>query len=103
MTDLVMSRLYFLVLSRKRTLNHLARLAKRLTSLAKWLSVHLQTKWFRVRIHLQSLELQVLRLLQAEFPDIQTTTEFGFTVKSVCGTDKYSEHDSIIRSVWLNG
>ena len=35
----------------KQTLNHLAKL----TSLAKWLSVHLRTKWLWVRIRLGSL------------------------------------------------
>ena len=38
-------------LVRKRTLNHLAKLA----SLAKLLSVRLQTTWFWVRVQLQSL------------------------------------------------
>ena len=41
-------------LVRKRPLNHLATLA----SLAKWLSVRLRTKWFWVRVQLQSLEYQ---------------------------------------------
>ena len=39
-------------------LNHLA-------SLAKWLSVRLRTKWFWVRVQLQSLHLQISRLLRA--------------------------------------
>ena len=34
-------------------------------SLAKWLSVCLRTKWFWVRIQLQSLKRQILRLLRA--------------------------------------
>ena len=38
-------------LVRKRTLNHLAKC--HLVSLAKWLSVRLQTKWFWVRVQLQ--------------------------------------------------
>ena len=42
----------------KRTLNHLAKLAK-------WLSVCLRTKWFWVRVQLQSLHLQISRLLRA--------------------------------------
>ena len=42
----------------KRTLNHLAKLAK-------WLSVRLRTKWFWVRVQLQSLYLQISRLLRA--------------------------------------
>ena len=45
----------------KRTLNYLAKLA----SLAKWLSVRLRTKWFWVRVQLQSLHLQISCLLQA--------------------------------------
>ena len=39
-------------------LNHFA-------SLAKWLSVHLWTEWLWVRVQLQSLKLQILRLLRA--------------------------------------
>ena len=42
----------------KRTLNNLAKLA----SLAKWLSVRLRTKWFWVRVQLQSLKLLLLIL-----------------------------------------
>ena len=42
----------------KVQLNHLV-------SLAKWLSVHLQTKWLWVQVPLQSLKLQILRLFQA--------------------------------------
>ena len=48
-----------------------------------------------------------------ELLDIQATIECGFTVKLVRdmtkkqsqmhGTDKYSEHSSIIRPVWANG
>ena len=34
-------------------------------SLAKWLSVHLQTNWLWVRVSLQSLNLQISRLLRA--------------------------------------
>ena len=41
-------------LVRKRTLNHLA----------KWLSVRLRAKWFWIRVQLQSLNLQILRLLR---------------------------------------
>ena len=36
-----------------------------LNSLAKWLSVPLQTKWFWVRVQLQSPKLQISRLLRA--------------------------------------
>ena len=45
-------------LVRKRTLNPLAKLAK-------WLSVRLRTKWLWVRVPLQSLNLQIWRLLRA--------------------------------------
>ena len=45
-------------LVRKRTLNHLDSLAKRL-------SVRLRTKWFLVRVQLQSLHLQISCLLWA--------------------------------------
>ena len=48
-----------------------------------------------------------------EFLDIQTTIECGFTLKCVHDmtrtysqmhrTDKYSEHSSVIWSVWPNG
>ena len=34
-------------------------------SFAKWLSVHLRTKWFWVQVQLQSLKLQISRLLRA--------------------------------------
>ena len=36
-----------------------------LSSLAKWLSVRLRTKWLWVRVQLQSLKLQISRLLRA--------------------------------------
>ena len=34
-------------------------------SLAKWLSVRLRNKWFWVRVQLQSLKLQISRMLRA--------------------------------------
>ena len=43
-----------------RTQNHLV-----WPNLAKWLSVRLRTKWFWVRVQLQSLKLQISRLLRA--------------------------------------
>ena len=65
----------------KRTLNRLPKLA----SLAKWLSVHLQTKWLRVRITLLSLKLQIWDLLQARGSlTFRQTLECGFTLKLVC-------------------
>ena len=60
-----------------------------LDHLAKWLSVRLQTKWFWVRVQLQSLKLQISRLQEdfalesKEFHDIQATIESGFTLKRV--------------------
>ena len=42
----------------KGTLNHLA-------NLVKWLSIPLGTKWFWVRLQLQSLKRQISRLLRA--------------------------------------
>ena len=44
---------------RKHTLNHLAKLA------AKWLSVHLRSKWLWVRFPLLSLKLQISRVFLA--------------------------------------
>ena len=44
----------------KRILNHLG---KHSASLTKWLSFHLGTNWLWVRVQLQSLKLQILRLL----------------------------------------
>ena len=55
-----------------------------LTSLAKWLSVLLQTKWLWVRIPLLSLKLQISRLFWVRIIDIQATTECRFTLKRVC-------------------
>ena len=53
-----------------RTQNHLVRKQTKWfwfgNHLAKWLSVRLQTKWFCVRFQLQSLKLQILRLLRAK-------------------------------------
>ena len=47
---------YFQYRLKRTQFNHLA-------SLAKWLSVRLRTKWFWVRVQLQSLHLQISRLL----------------------------------------
>ena len=48
----------------------------------KWLSVGLLTKWLWVPVQLQSLELQIPRLLRGkEFLEIQATIECGFTLK----------------------
>ena len=68
------------LLVRERTLNHLAKLA----SLAKWLSVCLQTKWLWVRILFLSLKLQIGRLLLAMSSlTFRQTIECGFTLKLV--------------------
>ena len=80
-----------------------------LVNLAKWLSLSLRTKWFRVRTHLQSLHLQIYCLLLANHP----TMDGWFTLKYIreltrtysqrhC-TDKYWKHSSIILSVCPNG
>ena len=49
----------------KRTLNHLAKLAKKNAILVKRVSVRLRTKWMWVRIQLLSLKLQICYLLRA--------------------------------------
>ena len=65
---------------RKRTLNHLAKLA----SLAKWLSFRLRAKWLWVRVPLQSLKLQISRLFRVRsFLTFQATIVCGFTLKLV--------------------
>ena len=54
-------------LVRKETLNHLPKFwrPKVKASLAKWLSVRLQTNWLYGQIPWLSLKLQILRLFQA--------------------------------------
>ena len=53
-----------------------------LTSLAKWFSVRLQTKWLWVRILLLSLKLQIWRLLWARISlTFRQIIECGFTLK----------------------
>ena len=82
----------------KRTLNHLAKLAK----------------WLWVRVQLQSLKFQNFAPASSkEFLEIQATVECGLTLKRVRDmirtynqlhrTGKYSQHSSIIWPVWLNG
>ena len=58
----------------RRQLNHLA-------SLAKWLSVHLWTKWFWVWFQLQSLKLEILHLLWARSSLTFRQLYCGFTLK----------------------
>ena len=48
-----------------RTQNHLVRKRTLKTSLAKWFSVRLRTKWFSIWLQMQSLKLQISRLPQA--------------------------------------
>ena len=69
-----------------RTHNHLVpeRTLNYLTSLAKWLSAQLRTKWLWVRIPLLSLKLQVWHLVRARsFLTFRQTLEFGFTLKLI--------------------
>ena len=85
-------------------LNHLA-------SLAKWLSVPLQTKWLQVRIPLLSTS-DIVPGSSKEFLEVQETIECKFTLKCVCDmitkysqkhyTDEYSQHSSMIWPIWLN-
>ena len=61
----------------KQTINHL-------TKLAKWLSVHLQTKWLWVQIPLLSLKLKILCLLWARSSlTFRQTIECRFNLKFV--------------------
>ena len=83
-------------------------------SLAKWLSVCLQTKWLCVWIPLLTLKLQISHLLRARsFLTFRRTIVCGFTLKLVLDmiitynqmhrTYKYSQHSSIIWPVRVNG
>ena len=61
--------------------------------MAKWLSVRLQTKWFWVQVQLQSLKLQISRLLRAKSSLSFRIQECGFTLKCVSDmTRTYSQH-----------
>ena len=84
-----------------------------LTSLAKWLSVCLRTKWLWVRIPLLSRDLQIWHLLQTRSSLIfRQTIEWGFCLKlasdmiitysQIHRTGKYSQHSWIIWPVGLN-
>ena len=77
-----------------------------LTSLAKWLSVRLRTKWLWAWVPLQSLKHQISPISSKKFLDIQATIECGFTPKRArdmiriysqmhC-TDRYSQHSSMV-------
>ena len=55
-----------------------------MASLAKWLSVRLEIKWFWVRVPLQSLKLQISRLFRATCSlTFKATLESEFTLKRV--------------------
>ena len=59
-----------------------------LASLAKWLSVHSQTKWLWVVA--LTINLDIAPVSSKEFLDIQATIECGFTQKGIrdmIGTD----------------
>ena len=75
-------------LVRKRTLDHVAKLA----SLAKWLSVRLVTNWLWVGILLLSLKLQISHppVLSKLFLDIQANVECRFPLKLVRDITTYS-------------
>ena len=84
------------------------------SSLAKWLSVRLRTKWLQIWIPLLSLTIQIWRLLQVRSSlTFRQTIECGSTLKLVCRmiityskmhrTDKYSQRHSVIWPVWLDG
>ena len=67
-----------------RTWTHKQLVCKRTASLAKWLSVHLGTKWLWVWVPLQSLKtLDFAPVSSKEFLDIQATIECRFTLKCV--------------------
>ena len=82
-----------------------------------WTQTHNHLVHKRTLIHLaklaKSLSCVMSTYLSKELLDIQATTECGFTLKRILDTirthnqmhctDKYWQHSSIIWSVWLNG
>ena len=65
--------------------------------LAKWLSVRLRTKWFWVRVQLQSFKLQISRLLRARssltfnysvWTHFETRTSHDKNIQTLCGFSK---------------
>ena len=87
--------LYVIVMSRASFKVNLHSIVCQTDKMAKWLSVRLQTKWLWVRIPLQSLKLQIWRLLRARSSlTFRQTIECRFTLKLV--------HDMTItyRKVW---
>ena len=82
------------------------------TSLTKWSSVRLWTKWLWIRIPLVLLKIHIWCLLRAMSSlTFRQTIECGFTLKLVrdviityCQmhrTDKYSQHSSTNLAKWL--
>ena len=82
--------------------------------MVKWLSVRLGTMWLSVRVPLQSIKTSDMApVSRKEFLDIQAKIECGFTLNCLrdmiktCSqmhrTDKYSQKNSVIWPVWLNG
>ena len=59
----------------------------RMASLAKWLSVHLQTKWLLVQVPLQSLSIQCITVLHKTHLSTCSTCLFTrITHQSTCST-----------------
>ena len=62
---------------------------------------------------IKKIQQNIAPVSSKEFLDIQATIEYKFTLKRVLDmiitynqthfTDKYSQHNSVIWSVWLNG
>ena len=84
-----------------------------ISSLAKWLSVCLQTKWLWIQIPLQSLKTSdTASLSSKEFLKIPATKKCRFTLKHVYDmektpsrmrqTGKRSQHSSIIKNKQIN-
>ena len=117
-------------LVRKPTLRHLAKLAKWLCCVVSTylydlfgyilLSCHVRvSEWIYVKELLARNRRDISSKCKWQqqdsnpFPDIQVTIECRFTLKCVrdmmltCsqihGTDKYSQHSSMIWPVWING
>ena len=71
-----------------------------MASLAKWLSVRLQTKWLWVRVQLQSLKLQISHLLQEGVSWHSGNYRVWFTLKRVHDTTRtYRQLKRLLRFV----
>ena len=66
-----------------RNQNHLAHNSLLTQQFGQWLSVRFRAKWFWVRVQLQSLKLQISRLLRARSSLTFRQLQCGFTVKRV--------------------